>query len=84
MQVTRLVGVYTSPDIIVEYADGNRIQPVAFSFEAEVVGGDLGLGDETTEFGYFAVNELDTIDLMEHHRQRVKDATENRAAVPFG
>ncbi len=56
---------------------------VAFSFEAEVVGGELDLSDETTEFGYFAVNELDTIDLMEHHRQRVKDATENRAAVSF-
>ncbi len=82
MQVTRLVGVYTSPDIIVEYADGNRIQPVAFSFEAEVVGGDLGLGDETTEFGYFAVNELESIDLMEHHRQ-LEDATENRAAAFF-
>ena len=37
VQVTRLVGVYTSPDIMVEYANGNRIQPVAFSFEAEVV-----------------------------------------------
>ncbi len=83
VQVTRLVGVYTSQDIMVEYADGNRIQPVAFSFEAEVVGGELGLSDETTEYGYIAVDELDNIDLMEHHRQRVEDAIENRAAAFF-
>ena len=83
VQVTRLVGVYTSPDIMVEYADGNRIQPVAFSFEAEVVGGELGLSDETTEYGYIAVSELDTIDLMEHHRQRVEDAIQDRAAAFF-
>ncbi len=83
VQVTRLVGVYTSPDIMVEYADGNRIQLVAFSFEAVIVGGELGLSDETTEYGYFAVIELDTIDLMEHHRQRIQDATENRAAAFF-
>ena len=32
VRVTRLIGVYTSPNLIVEYADGNRLQPVAFSF----------------------------------------------------
>ena len=83
VQVTRLVGVYTRPDIMVEYADFNRIQPVAFSFEAEVTGGELRLSDETTEYGYFTVDELDNIDLMEHHRQRVEDAIENRAAAFF-
>ena len=51
VRVTKLVGVYTSPNIVVQYADGNRIQPVAFSFEAEIVGGELGLSDETTAYG---------------------------------
>lgn len=83
VQVTKLVGVYTSPDIMVEYADGNRIQPVAFSFEAEVVGGELCLSDETTEFGYVAIQELDAIDLMEHHKQRIKDALQNQKAAFF-
>ena len=83
VKVTRLVGVYTSPDIMVEYADGNRIQPVAFSFEAEVIGGELGLSDETTEYGYISVDELDTVDLMEHHRERIDDAVPNLAAAFF-
>ena len=83
MKVTRLVGVYTSPNIIVEYADGNRIQPVAFSFEAEVVGGELGLSDETTEYGYISVDELDTVDLMEHHRERIVDAVRDQVAAFF-
>ena len=77
VRVTRLVGIYTSPDVIVEYADGNRYQPVAMTFEAEVVGGELTLSDETTEFGYFAIDELDRMDLMEHHVQRVRDAFQN-------
>ena len=68
---------------MVEYADGNRIQPVAFSFVAEVAGGDLRLSEETIEHEYFAVDELDTIDLMEHHRQRVEDAIQNLAAAFF-
>ena len=83
VQVTRLVGIYTSPNIMVEYSDGNKIQPVSFSFEAEVVGGELGLSDETTEYGYIAVGKLDTVDLMEHHKQRIEDALQSRMAAFF-
>ena len=83
VRVTRLVGVYTSPNILVEYPDGNKIQPVVFSFEAEVVGGELGLSDETTDYGYIAVGELDAIDLMEHHKQRIEDALQNQMAAVF-
>ena len=74
VHVCRLIGIYTSPDLVVEYPDGNRIQPVAFSFEAEVVGGELSLSDETTEFGYFDLNEMEALDLMEHHKERIQDA----------
>ena len=83
VQVTRLVGIYTSPNILVEYPDGNKIQPVAFSFEAEVIGGELGLSDETTDYGYIALEKLDTIDLMEHHQQRIDDALKNQTAAVF-
>ncbi len=79
--VTRLVGIYTSPDLVVEYADGNVFQPVAFSFEAKIVGGELQLSDETTEFGYFAVDALDSVDLMEVHQQRIVDAHLGREAA---
>ena len=83
VRVTRLVGVYTSPNLILEYADGNRVQPVAFSFEVEVIGGELAVSEETTEFGYFTLEEMGTIDLMEHHKERIQDAIENRVAAVF-
>jgi len=83
VRVTRLVGVYTSPNITIQYPDGNRTQPVTFSFEAEIVGGELGLSDETTEYGYFPVDQLDAIDLWAHHRQRIQDAVQNTQAAFF-
>ncbi len=83
VRVTKLVGIYTSPNIMVEYADGNGVQPVSFSFEAEIIGGGLSLSDETTEYGYFSVNALDNLDLLEHHRQRIEDAMQGRAAAFF-
>lgn len=77
VRVTKLVGIYTSPDLIIEYDDGNRWQPVAITFEVEVVGGRLRLSDETTDYGFFRVDSLDDVDLMEHHLERVQDAVKN-------
>lgn len=74
VRVGRLIGVYTSPHRIIEYADGNRYQLVSFNFEAESVGGILGLSDETTEYGYFSQDEIEGMDLMEHHYERIADA----------
>ena len=76
-RVKRLVGIYTSPDSIIEYADGNRFQPVAMTFEAEVVDGEMRLSDETTDIGFFSVHDLSSLDLMENHVERIQDALEN-------
>ena len=65
---------YSTPHLMVEYGDGNKIQGVALSFEAEPIGGELGLSDETTEIGYFTLDEIKKMDVMEHHPQRIHDA----------
>ena len=74
VQVGRLLGVYTSPHIVVEYASGNRVQPLSLNCEAEAVGGELGLSDETTEVGYFSLRKIESMDMWEHHIVRINDA----------
>lgn len=74
VQVTRLVGIYTTPNEVIEYPDGNRVQIVALSFEATVTGGQLGLSDETTAAGYYSPTEMATLDLIPSHARRVRDA----------
>jgi ADP-ribose pyrophosphatase YjhB (NUDIX family) len=81
VRVARLIGIYSTPHRLIAYADGNRYQLMSLSFEAEVVSGELRLSDETTEFGYFSPAELDSLDLMEHHRDRVHDALTGQAAA---
>ena len=78
VDIGRLAGVYTTPHMLIEYPDGNRVQPVSFVFEAVVTGGELRLSDETTEFGYYGAEAFDSIDLMEHHRERIADALSAR------
>ncbi|MEI2611438.1 MAG: NUDIX domain-containing protein [Candidatus Promineifilaceae bacterium] len=72
--VDRLAGIYTTPHRIVRYADGNEFQFVAFSFVVQVVGGELGLSDETTAYGYFTLAEMANLDVMEHHIERIEEA----------
>jgi 8-oxo-dGTP pyrophosphatase MutT (NUDIX family) len=77
VRVTRLVGIYTSPDLIIEYADGDRCQMVAMTFEAKVIGGELRLSDETIDYGYFPVDSLNNVDLMEHSLEQIQDGVKN-------
>jgi len=73
VRVKRLVGIYSDPNQLVVYADGNKVQILAVHFEAEIVGGELGLSDETTDYGYFSRAEVDAMDLLGHHKERIID-----------
>jgi 8-oxo-dGTP pyrophosphatase MutT (NUDIX family) len=73
-RVGKLIGVYSDPHQLVEYADSNRFQIVALNFKAEPIGGSLRITEETTDAVYFSLAEIDAIDLMEHHRERIVDA----------
>jgi 8-oxo-dGTP pyrophosphatase MutT (NUDIX family) len=77
VRVKRLVGVYSHSDQLVVYPDGNNFQIVALHFEAEIVGGELGLSNETTDFGYFTLQEAQGMDMIGRHKERVIDTFEN-------
>lgn len=81
VRVKRLVGVYSSPDRAVDYGDGKLIQIVALSFEAEVEGGELATSHETTACGFYPLEEVARMDLMEHHGERIIDALAVQSAA---
>ena len=74
VRIKRLIGVYTTPHELIVYRDGNKIQLVALCFEAEIVGGELRLSSETTEYGYFSYQEIQELDLLSNHARRIEDA----------
>ena len=51
VRVGKLVGVYSTPHRIATDIDGNSFQSVVLTFEAEPIGGELSLSDETTDVG---------------------------------
>ena len=83
IRLTRLIGVYSRPHQVAAYPDGHRYQVVALIFAAAVAGGQPRLSAETTAWGWFGPDELDSLDLMEHHRQRLPDIFARQAAAFF-
>jgi len=73
VRVKRLVGVYSQPDQLVIYPDGNKAHIVALHFEAEIIGGELGLSNETSDVGYFTVGELEGLEFLGRHKERIID-----------
>jgi ADP-ribose pyrophosphatase YjhB (NUDIX family) len=73
VRVKKLVGVYSDPNRITEYADGNRFHVVALNFEVEVLGGELIISDETTAVDFFNREQLGNLDIMQPHKIRLED-----------
>jgi ADP-ribose pyrophosphatase YjhB (NUDIX family) len=74
IEVGRLIGVYSDPNLLVEYADGNRYHVVGLSFAATIVAGQPGTSDEVLRSGFFLPEEMDSMEVMRTTRDRVTDA----------
>jgi ADP-ribose pyrophosphatase YjhB (NUDIX family) len=77
VNINRLIGIYTSPDLLLEYPDGNKWQLVVLHFEAEFVEGELTPSEETTEFGFFSLAEINQLDINGLDKKRVLDGFVN-------
>lgn len=78
VRVKRLVGVYSHPDQLTVYSEEDKFQIVALHFEAEIISGELGLSDETSDFGYFTLEEIDDLEMLGRHKERIIDTLANQ------
>ncbi len=81
VRVTRLIGVYTSPHVLLEYGPDRREQMVGLCFAAEPAGGALGLSEETTAASYFTRAEIAAVEVLPHHVERIADAFAGQVAA---
>ena len=73
VRVKRLVGVYSHPDQLTVYSETDKFQIIALHFEAEIVSGELGLSNETSDYGYFTMEEIEKLDMLGRHKERIID-----------
>lgn len=81
VEVVRLIGVYSAPDITtMSYPDGRVIQYVTSLFECRIVGGTLEFDEESLALDWFDPLELPT-PFSPNHVPRVQDALSGQVAA---
>jgi len=73
VRVKRFVGVYSHPDQLTVYSETDKFQIIALHFQAEIIEGELGLSDETSDFGYFTMEEIEGLEMLGRHKDRILD-----------
>jgi len=78
VRVKRFVGVYSHPDQLTVYSETDKFQIIALHFKAEIIDGELGLSDETSDYGYFTMEEIEDLDMLGRHKERIVDTLANQ------
>lgn len=84
VEVTGLVGIYSSPGHVVEYSDGEVRQQFSVCFSAKPIDGVPQSTDETSEARYVEPKELDTLDIHPSIRLRIQHFLERRSQPYLG
>jgi ADP-ribose pyrophosphatase YjhB (NUDIX family) len=67
-----IVGVYSDPGHVFAYDDGEVRQQFSVCFACRIVGGQVETSDESSEVRFFAPAEIDTLDMHESIRLRLR------------
>jgi ADP-ribose pyrophosphatase YjhB (NUDIX family) len=73
-----IVGIYSNPQHVVEYSDGEVRQQFSVCFACRLVGGVLAISDESLEVGFFTPAEIEVIPVHESIRLRIRHDLEHR------
>jgi ADP-ribose pyrophosphatase YjhB (NUDIX family) len=80
VEITGLVGIYTSPGHVMAYDDGEVRQEFSVCFHARPQGGELREdGAETKAAEWVDVSKLDELSIHPSMRTRINDALSDRA-----
>lgn len=79
VKVTGLIGVYSDPEHVIEFTDGEVRQEFSICFRADPTGGDLRTSDESKEVLWVAPADLDELNIHPSIRLRIRHGLEERA-----
>jgi ADP-ribose pyrophosphatase YjhB (NUDIX family) len=78
VNVTGLIGVYSDPEHVIEFTDGEARQEFSICFRANPTGGDLRTSDESKEVLWVAPADLDALNIHPSIRLRIRHGLEDR------
>ena len=82
--VVGVIGLYTNPNHVIAYDDGEVRQQCSVCFTTRLVGGQLATSSETSEVGFVALDRLDNLNIHPSMRLRIDHWRENRPQPYIG
>jgi ADP-ribose pyrophosphatase YjhB (NUDIX family) len=73
-----IVGVYSDPGHVFAYDDGEVRQQFSVCFACRIVAGQVRTSEESSEVAFLAPGEVDTLDMHESIRVRIRHYLERR------
>lgn len=71
VEVAGVVGIYSDPNHIIAYSDGEVRQQFSICFRARYVSGQATTSSESTQVAWIAASELDALDIHQSMRLRI-------------
>lgn len=73
VRASRLVGIYSNPNILATYENGSQFHVVVAVCEVEFIQGQLTPSHETSHLHYFAQSEIGNLGLAAFHQEQIED-----------
>ncbi|MBB5957696.1 ADP-ribose pyrophosphatase YjhB (NUDIX family) [Saccharothrix tamanrassetensis] len=83
VEVTGLVGLYSNPNHVIAYDDGEVRQEFSICFRAQPIGGELRTSNESKEVLWVEPNRLPDLDIHPSIRLRIEHGLSNRTEPYF-
>ena len=84
IEVAGIVGLYTNPQHVIAYDDGEVRQQFSVCFTTRLLGGQISTSSETSEVEFVPLERLDDLDIHQSMRLRIDHWRENRAEPYIG
>jgi 8-oxo-dGTP pyrophosphatase MutT (NUDIX family)/quercetin dioxygenase-like cupin family protein len=73
VELTDIIGVYTDPNILISYSDGEVRQEFTVLYLGSATAGTVSLDDESTSYAWVGLNDVLGIQLADSQRKRLED-----------
>jgi ADP-ribose pyrophosphatase YjhB (NUDIX family) len=79
VQAYRLVGVYSDPEHVFAYSNGEVRQEFSVCFACRILAGDIAISNESLGVKFWPVQDLDTVNMHPSIRQRLSHYLSGRS-----
>lgn len=77
VEADRLIGVYSSPNYLIEYDDGEVRQQFSLAFACHITGGSIRISSESLDVAWFRTEDLGDLSLSAGANRRIRDYLRN-------